>query len=430
MPDRTTTDVSPETAVAASAQQAAVAAQVLRPEPGAEPAGAPRPHAHGGEQRTSPRPQRVTSYDVADFPMPTGREEEWRFTPLDRLAGLLDGKPSEAHLDWSTSAPPGVEIAEISAQEAIATGAPAPVDRLSALAVQQAGDAVLISVPKGVELDEPVLVRLDGRLDGQGEADTVWGHVVLDIGALSRATVVVEHTGSARYASNVSVLVGEGAQLDLVSLQLWADDAVHAGHTGVRLDRDARLRSFQVTLGGDLVRIVETVEYDGPGGDAELNGLYFADAGQHLEHRLLVEHTAPHCRSRVTYKGALQGEDAHTIWIGDVVIRPAAEGTDTYEMNRNLVLTDGARADSVPNLEIETGEVVGAGHASTTGRFDDEQLFYLQSRGVPEEEARRLVVRGFFADLIQRIGVPQVQERLLTAVDEELQRAHPRGAGG
>jgi Fe-S cluster assembly protein SufD len=422
MPDRTTQDVSAEVAVAASAQQAAVAAQVLRPEPGgADPSGL-RPHTHGGERR-SPRPQRITSYDVADFPVPTGREEEWRFTPLDRLAGLLDGTPSESYLDWSTSLPAGVEVAEISTEDAVAAGAPAPVDRLSALAVQEGGDAVLVSVPKGVELDEPILLRLAGK----GSDDIVWGHVVLDVGALSRATVVIEHTGSARYASNVSVLVGEGAQLDLVSLQLWADDAVHSGHTGVRLGRDARLRSFQVTLGGDLVRIVETVEYDGPGGDAELNGLYFADAGQHLEHRLLVEHTAPHCRSRVTYKGALQGADAHTVWIGDVVIRPAAEGTDTYDLNRNLVLTDGARADSVPNLEIETGEVVGAGHASTTGRFDDEQLFYLQSRGIPEEEARRLVVRGFFADLIQRIGVPQVQERLLAAVDEELQRAHPRG---
>ena len=112
------------------------------------------------------------------------------------------------------------------------------------------------------------------------------------------------------------------------------------------------------------------------------------------------------CRSRVTYKGALQGEGAHTVWVGDVLIRADAEGTDTYELNRNLVLTDGARADSVPNLEIETGEIAGAGHASATGRFDDEQLFYLQARGIPEDEARRLVVRGFFAELVQQIGVP------------------------
>ncbi len=142
----------------------------------------------------------------------------------------------------------------------------------------------------------------------------------------------------------------------------------------------------------------------------ELLGLYFADAGQHLEHRLFVDHAAPHCRSTVTYKGALQGEGAHTVWVGDVLIRAAAEGTDTYELNRNLVLTDGARADSVPNLEIETGEIVGAGHASATGRFDDEQLFYLQARGIPEEEARRLVVRGFFAELIQQIGVPELED--------------------
>ena len=107
---------------------------------------------------------------------------------------------------------------------------------------------------------------------------------------------------------------------------------------------------------------------------------------------------------------------AHTVWIGDVLIRAAATGTDTYEENRNLLLTDGARADSVPNLEIETGEVTGAGHASTTGRFDDEQLFYLMARGIPEGEARRLVVRGFFAEIVDRIGVPEVRDRLLAAV--------------
>ena len=125
----------------------------------------------------------------------------------------------------------------------------------------------------------------------------------------------------------------------------------------------------------------------------------------------------------MTYKGALQGDEAHTVWIGDVLIRAAAQGTDTYELNRNLVLTDGARADSVPNLEIETGEITGAGHASATGRFDDQQLFYLQSRGIPEDEARRLVVRGFFADVIAQIGIPDVQARLLAARRGELEGA-------
>jgi nitrite reductase/ring-hydroxylating ferredoxin subunit len=160
--------------------------------------------------------------------------------------------------------------------------------------------------------------------------------------------------------------------------------------------------------------------YAGPGGSFEGLGVYFADAGQHLEHRLFVDHAAPHCRSNVEYKGALQGDTAHTVWVGDVLIRASAEGTDTYELNRNLLLTDGARADSVPNLEIETGEIEGAGHASATGRFDDEQLFYLMARGIPEDEARRLVVHGFFASVVGRIGVAEVEERLMEAIEREL----------
>jgi Fe-S cluster assembly protein SufD len=170
-----------------------------------------------------------------------------------------------------------------------------------------------------------------------------------------------------------------------------------------------------------------TVRFDAPGADAELLGLYFADAGQHLESRLLVDHAPPNCRSNVMYKGALKGDPelgpagvAHTVWVGDVIIRAAAVGTETYEVNRNLVLTDAARADSVPNLEIETGEIAGAGHASATGRFDDEQLFYLQSRGIPADVATRLVVRGFFADVIHRLGVPEWENRLASIIDTEL----------
>ncbi|OIQ81176.1 FeS cluster assembly protein SufD [mine drainage metagenome] len=178
-----------------------------------------------------------------------------------------------------------------------------------------------------------------------------------------------------------------------------------------------------MTLGGSVVRVTPDAEFTGENGSLEMVRLYFADAGQHQEHRLFVDHAVPACRSRVTYKGALQGEGAHTVWVGDVLIRAEAEGTDTYELNRNLVLSDGARADSVPNLEIETGLIEGAGHASATGRFDDEQLFYLRSRGIPEPDARRLVVRGFFNDLIQQIGVPEVEERLLAAIEAELEKS-------
>jgi Fe-S cluster assembly protein SufD len=366
--------------------------------------------------RTKPVELHRSSFDVDDFEMPTGREEDWRFTPLDRLRGLLDGTPSDGHLKWSTELPAGVELTTVGAGDPLLRTVPKPVDRVAALALRNSDGAVVVRIPAEAELTEPVILRLFGTGD-----ELVWGHVVIDVGAHARATVVIEHTGSARYAAGLSVLVGDGAQLDLVGMQLWDRSAVHLAHVGIRLGRDAAVRSTQVSLGGDLVRVVETVEYTGPGGDAQLAGLYIADAGQHLEHRLFVDHSAPNCKSNVLYKGALQGEGAHTVWIGDVLIRAGAEGTDTYEQNRNLVLTDGARADSVPNLEIETGEIIGAGHASTTGRFDDEQLFYLQARGITEAEARRLVVRGFFVELIRRIGVPQVEDRLLTAIEAELE---------
>jgi Fe-S cluster assembly protein SufD len=162
----------------------------------------------------------------------------------------------------------------------------------------------------------------------------------------------------------------------------------------------------------------------------ELAGLQLAADGQHLESRLLIDHTAPQCRSRVLSKAALQGAGTHTVWVGDVVIGAAADGTDTYETNKNLVLSDGARADSVPNLEIETGEVTGAGHASATGRFDDEQLFYLQTRGIPQDEARRLVVRGFFAEILDRVPYPPLHERLLVAVDRLLEDGANANSGG
>jgi Fe-S cluster assembly protein SufD len=366
--------------------------------------------------RSKPVELHRASFEVDDFEMPTGREEDWRFTPLDRLRGLLDGTPSSSALKWSTDLPAGVELTTVGADDPLLRTVPKPVDRIAALALRNSNGAVVVRIPADTELTEPTVLRLSGTGDEQ-----VWGHVVIQLGAHSKATVVLEHSGSARYAAGVSVLVGDGAQLDLVGMQLWDRSAVHLEHVGIRLGRDATIRSTQVSLGGDLVRVVETVEYAGPGGDAQLAGLYIADAGQHLEHRLFVDHSAPNCKSNVLYKGALQGEGAHTVWIGDVLIRAGAEGTDTYEQNRNLVLTDGARADSVPNLEIETGEIVGAGHASTTGRFDDEQLFYLQARGITEVEARRLVVRGFFVELIRRIGVPTIEDRLMTAIEAELE---------
>ncbi len=354
------------------------------------------------------------SFDVADHPVPTGFEEIWRFTPLKRLRGLLAGDASSAHLQWKDELPTGVTATTITTEEAKALGGIAPLDRLAALAVENAGGATLLSIDG--ELESPARITLTGT----SVDETVWGHIVVKVAPFSKATILFDHVGSATYAANVTYLIGDGASVDVVNLADWDDNAVHSVQTGISVGRDATVRFFEFTLGGDLVRSSTNVDYRGTGGSADLLGVYFADAGQHFEHRQFVDHTAPKTRSNVEYKGALQGQDAHTVWVGNVLIRKVAEGIDTFEQNDNLVLTDGARADSVPNLEIETGEIAGAGHASTTGRFDDMHLFYLQSRGIDPTEARRLVVHGFFNDIIRRIGVEDLQDRLLSAIESEL----------
>ena len=359
----------------------------------------------------------MQSFDLADFPVPTGREEEWRFTPLRRLRGLHDDAPlAPGKVTVETDSAPGVIVDSADRADARLGRSFVPSDRVSARAYASFGEATVITVPDELAASRPTVVTVRGH-DAEGAA---FGHVLVDVRPMAQAVVILDHAGSATYADNVEFVVGDGASLVVASLQDWADDAVHASHHHVRLGRDASIRHAAVTLGGGLVRLAPSVRYSGPGGDAELLGMYFADAGQHLEHRLFVDHAVPNCRSRVDYKGALQGKDAHAVWIGDVVIRAEATGTDTYEHNRNLVLTDGTRVDSVPNLEILTGAVAGAGHASASGRLEDQHLFYLMARGIPEIEARRLVIRGFFGALIDRIGVPKVAQRIAAGIELEL----------
>jgi Fe-S cluster assembly protein SufD len=362
------------------------------------------------------RAERKTSFDVADFPIPGGREEDWRFTPVDRLAGLFQVEPTDdSKLILDICAPAGVQVSEATVSDSVFGSVLRPADRASAAAWAGAQKATLVTIGSELELAEPVSITITAQ-----DRARVNGHLIVDVGRFARATVVLTHKGSAECAANVELRVGDGADLTFVTIQEWDDDAIHLAQNDALIGRDAKLKHITITLGGKIVRVCTNVRYDGPGGSLEAIGVYFADAGQHQEHRLFVDHEAPHCVSNVEYKGALQGDSAHTVWIGDVLIRAAAEGTKTYELNRNLILTEGARADSVPNLEIETGEIIGAGHASATGRFDDEQLFYLQSRGVTADEARRLVVRGFFAAIVNRIGVVAVQDHLMGAIDAEL----------
>lgn len=359
------------------------------------------------------RSERPRSFDPADFGVPTGREVNWKHTPVAQLKALFEPASAASGVTYAVSqeqyVAPGLAFGSSPRGEFFV-----PEDIVSAVAWQGTPEATHISIPADEEVAEPILVQIEGN---GGRADA---HFVIEAGRHSVATVVLRHTGSAQYAQNVEIIVRDGAKLTVISVQEWQDDAIHAAAHQARVDRDAELTHFVVSFGGGVVRVNPNVELAGTGSHGYLYGLSFADSGQHLESQVYLHHKGAHTTGDVLYKGALHGASAHSVWIGDVLIGPDAVGTDSYEANRNLVLTEGAHADSIPNLEIETGDIAGAGHASATGRFDDEQLFYLQARGIPEEEARRLVVLGFLTEIVQRIRIPSLQEELLAAIDAEL----------
>ncbi|MDQ1582000.1 MAG: Fe-S cluster assembly protein SufD [Microbacteriaceae bacterium] len=367
------------------------------------------------------RSGRFRSTNVEDFPAVTGREAVWKHTPVARIEGLLSGALDGSAYQYDATTADGISLAWVGRDDARIGAAGAPEERASANAWSTFERALVVSVT-GEEAKEITLTRSALGTGARG------AHTIIEAAPFSQATVILQNTGSAQLTENVEIVLGESANLTVVSVQEWDDEALHLANHFASVGRDARFKHVVVSLGGGVVRINPSTHLVGSGADTEMFGVYFADSGQHLEQQVYVFHDAPHGRSRVTYKGALQGEGARTVWIGDVLIGPDAVGTDSYEQNRNLVLTDGTRADSVPNLEIETGDILGAGHASATGRFDDEQLFYLQSRGITEDEARRLVVRGFLSEIVQQIGAPALQERLHRAIEAELNSLPELGA--
>jgi Fe-S cluster assembly protein SufD len=375
-------------------------------------------HSHGAGVPLQIRSARLRSANVADFGPVSRVEEQYRYITSERLAGLDADALDEYIGDISIKHPEGVTTAWVGADHPAFGGAGLPEDRPSAAAWGSAEQAYLVTIPGDAKPDCEIQIGINSEATAPSAL-----HVIIDAKPFSRGTVILDHKGSAVLGENVEIIVGDEAEITVISIQDWDTESVHNSAQFAKLGRNSKLRHMVVSLGGKTLRVSTSAEFTATGGDVELLGMYFADAGQYIENRLYVDHAVPNCKSRVTYKGALQGEKAHTVWVGDVLIRMAAEGTDTYELNRNLLLTDGARADSVPNLEIETGKIEGAGHASASGRFDDEQLFYLQARGINEREARRLVVRGFLNEIIQKIGNEEIESRLSASIEAELERS-------
>jgi Fe-S cluster assembly protein SufD len=375
-------------------------------------------HSHGNVPIQT-RSERPRSASVSDFPAVSKLQEIWRYIPEDKLRGLdgeVMGEVSEAEIELRLAS--GVTSRMVDSTDAIVGTAGLPEDRVSAAAWTNASKTLVVEVPKDLEVAEPSFLKLN--LDS---SDAKALHLVISVGNFASATIVLDHVGTGVLGENVEVILGDGANLNFISIQDWEKGSSHVSSQICRLGRDSNLKHVVVTLGGDLVRVTPASYLSSTGATTNMFGVYLADTGNYFEHRPYVDHIAANCVSNVAYKGALQGKGAHTVWVGDVLIRESATGTDSYELNRNLLLTSGARADSVPNLEIETGKIEGAGHASASGRFDDEQLFYLMARGLSESDARRLVVRGFLSEIIQKIGVAEIEQRLIAVIELELEKA-------
>ncbi|MEI8231873.1 MAG: SufD family Fe-S cluster assembly protein [Actinomycetes bacterium] len=374
-------------------------------------------HSHGAGVPLQIRSDRLRSSSVADFPAITKQQDLWRYLDADQLKGLDADVLAEYSEQVTFSGPAGVSFDWVLSSSAPVGSIGLPEDRVSAAGYTNASKTLLVKIAEELISSEEI------RISIQGDSTVASAlHLFISAGKFSNTTLIIEHTGLGVLSENLEIAVADEAKLNLVSLQNWDKGSAHVSAHFAKLERNSFLKHTVASFGGDLVRVTPIATFSGPGSEVELNGVYFAEAGQHLENRPFVDHAAPNCKSRVTYKGALQGAKAHTVWIGDVLIRAIAEGTDTYELNRNLLLTDGTRADSVPNLEIETGQIEGAGHASASGRFDDEHLFYLQARGITPDEARRLVVLGFLVEVIQKTGIPTLIDSLTALLEEKLNR--------
>jgi len=423
--------------------------------------------AANGGRRAPPWVRELRAAAIARFVaagFPTTRQEEWRFTSVAPLAEtpFAPARPgaepaareveplwlpvaSAARLAFvngrfapalsSASLPPGVRAVSLST--ALADPAPALQGRLSggtdtpfaALNAALFADGALIHVAAGVDLDAPLQVLF---LSAPGAAPSV-SHprtlVVVERGA--RASVIEGYAGlgGATYWSNAvtDVVVEDGAHLELTRVQREAAGAYNVAATRSRQGRDSVLRFHPVVLGATLARHDVVAVLDGPGAELVLNGLYLLGARQHADHHTVIDHAQPDCQSHEYFNGVLDGA-SRGVFNGRIVVRPGAQRTDSKQTNHNLVLSEEARADSQPQLEIYADDVKCT-HGATLGPLDPKELFYLQSRGLAPAEARALLTYGFGAEILGRMRHAPLREALDALVRGRLASGHVAGPG-
>jgi Fe-S cluster assembly protein SufD len=274
-----------------------------------------------------------------------------------------------------------------------------------------------VHVPAEVEVEVPISVQVHVT-----EPGAHLPRVLMVAGHHAKATLYVEHTSEgdvdALVDEVVEVIAQDASQVDVVSLQEWGSGIQHLALQKVQAHRDTTVRSLAVTIGGATVRLRPECDLVGPGASVRPLGIYFADEGQWFDLQPYVRHLAPRATSDVLFKGALQGK-SRTVFRGNIFVHKDAVGTSTDETNRSLILTHGARADATPFLEIECADIT-AGHGSATGQIDARHLFYLEARGIPREVALRLIVNGFFLEVLDEVDLPGITERTAAHIEREL----------
>ena len=276
-------------------------------------------------------------------------------------------------------------------------------------------------VPPDVAVEMPLQTLT--YLDADGAA--VFPHTVLIADRGAEVTFIDRYVspdlGRGLSDAIAEIVVGDGAHVRYASIQEWGTGVTHLGVQRARLGRDAEFRSLAVGFGASLARAEAETVLAEPGGFSEMLGVFFADETQHFDHRSVQDHAAPNCSSDLLYKGALR-DHSRAVYSGWVHVRPGAQKTNAMQTSRNMVLSESAKADAIPNLEIEANDV-RCGHAASVGPVEEETLFYLQSRGIPREEAERLVVTGFFQEVLDRVALEEVRTGAELAIQEELGKA-------
>jgi Fe-S cluster assembly protein SufD len=377
------------------------------------------------------------------LPMPTTTDESWRFTDLrgfdpESFAanGAAAPTPAPGLLDIDVAAiahageggleieraPEGIRFELLEPDHPRLGELVGPDEKFSAHNAAVWKHGLLVEVPAGLELEQPLYVRVANNLDG----GSLFWRLLVVAGAQSRFTLIEEYASaepelSGYTNSAVELFVEQGAKLEYVSLQNLSRETWHFASHHARVERDAELDWVTGGFGSKKGKVRIQNDLAGPGATSRVTGAYFSDGTQHLDYDTFQEHMAPSTTSDFAFKGALRDEST-CVWRGMIRVEKDAQKTNAYQENRNLLLSEKAHADSIPGLEILANDV-RCTHGATVGQVDREQLFYLMARGLPRSEAERLIVRGFFSEILDRIELEPVREALGAALEARIPEA-------